>query len=142
MARARTTARCATVGAVVALLGASPVQAEQSTGFTSPSGNIGCMLEPTFVRCDIQQRDWTPPPRPPTCPTVTGYGQGIELGAGRSPQFVCAGDTAYSSSAALDYGDSISAGVLNCSSAESGITCRDTQSGHGFSISRQGYQLF
>jgi hypothetical protein len=112
------------------------------TGFTSPSGNIGCMIESTYVRCDIAQRDWSPPSRPPDCPTVTGYGQGIELSAGRRPQFVCAGDTAYSNADPLAYGDSISLGVLRCTSAESGINCLDTGTGHGFSISRQGYQLF
>lgn len=135
-------ARLATLGVVIGLLTASPAAAEEIVGFTSPSGNIGCMLDSTFVRCDIRQRDWAPPPRPPDCPTVTGYGQGIELGAGRSPQFVCAGDTAHSNSDALAYGDSISAGVLRCTSAESGITCNDTRSGHGFTISRQAYQLF
>lgn len=112
------------------------------TGFTSPSGNIGCMIESTYVRCDIQHRDWSPPPRPSDCPSFTGYGQGIELNVGSRPQFVCAGDTAYSSSSALAYGDSISSGVLTCSSSESGMNCRDTVTGHGFSLSRQAYQLF
>jgi hypothetical protein len=31
---------------------------------------------------------------------------------------------------------------LRCESAQSGITCRDVESGHGFSISRGAYQLF
>lgn len=128
--------------AVVPVLSASPAAAEDITGFTSPSGNIGCMLDSSYVRCDIQQRDWSPPPRPADCPSFTGYGQGIALSVGQRPQFVCAGDTAYSNSAALGYGDSISAGPLSCASAESGITCRDTRSGHGFMISRQAYQLF
>ncbi len=132
----------AAVGAVAAVLAAGPAAAEDITGFTSPSGNIGCMLDSSYVRCDIQQREWSPPPRPSDCPDFTGYGQGIGLSAGQRPQFVCAGDTAYSNSVALAYGDSISAGVLSCASSESGITCRDTGSGHGFMISREAYQLF
>lgn len=35
--------------------------------FTSPSGNVGCYLDQTTVRCDISERDWSPPPRPADC---------------------------------------------------------------------------
>ena len=54
--------------------------------FTSPSRNIGCMIDASGVRCDIQQRYWDPPRRPRDCPPATGYGQGITLSpaAGRS----------------------------------------------------------
>jgi hypothetical protein len=38
--------------------------------------------------------------------------------------------------------ESITAGVLRCESAESGVTCRDLETAHGFSISRRAYQLF
>jgi hypothetical protein len=55
---------------------------------------------------------------------------------------VCAGDTVFGSDDVLPYGESITAGVLRCESADSGITCRDTKTGHGFSIARQAYQLF
>lgn len=120
------------------------------TQFTSPSGNIGCAIIPAgvaggshaYARCDIQQRDWTPPPRPSSCSSETGYGQGIDVSAGRPAAFVCAGDTSYSHSPALAYGDSISTGVIRCTSTESAMQCLDTQTGHGFSIARQGYQLF
>lgn len=119
-----------------------PVARADFTGFTSPSGNIGCFLVEDYARCDIRERDWSPPPRPADCASFTGYGQGIGLDAGKPARFVCAGDTAMSSDRPLGYGESITKGVLTCSSAQSGITCRDTQSGHGFSIARQGYQLF
>ncbi len=139
---------------VTGLVRPIPAEADQEvthlTQFTSPSGNIGCAIIPAgaagnfaaYARCDIQTRDWTPPPRPSTCPPVTGYGQGLEVSAGRPAEFVCAGDTSYSHSAALQYGDSISAGVIRCTSTESAMLCLDTQSGHGFSLARQGYQLF
>jgi hypothetical protein len=39
-------------------------------------------------------------------------------------------------------GESMAAKPLRCDSAESGITCRDTETGQGFSISREAYQLF
>lgn len=125
---------------------AAPAKADRVvddlTGFTSPSMNIGCMIAPSHARCDIQERDWSPPPRPADCPSFTGYGQGIIVTPGRPAQIVCAGDTAYNHNGVLAYGESITAGVLRCTSTQSGMTCRDLQTGHGFTIARQGYQLF
>jgi hypothetical protein len=58
-------------------------------------------------------------------------------------EFVCAGDTALGPDGnALAYGQSISAGVLQCDSAESGITCRDINTGRGFAIAREAYRVF
>ena len=58
---------------LAALAGAAvlsaPVAAADSIGFTSPSGNIGCMLTDDLLRCDITARDWSPPPRPADCRT-------------------------------------------------------------------------
>jgi hypothetical protein len=33
------------------------------TGFTSPSGSIGRYIDPSSVRCDTRERNWSPPPR-------------------------------------------------------------------------------
>lgn len=110
------------------------------TGFTSPSGNVGCYIDPTTVRCDIAERDWSPPPRPADC--EFDYGQGIALSHGEKAAFVCAGDTALGGGEPLAYGRSISAGALQCDSAESGITCRDVETWHGFSIAREAYRVF
>ena len=109
-------------------------------GFISPTGNVACMIAADWARCDIIDRDWSPPPRPADC--EFDYGQGISVAPGEPAQFVCAGDTAFGPDALLPYGESISAGALRCESAESGITCRDLRTAHGFSISRQAYQLF
>lgn len=61
----------------IALATAAPARADRVvdsyTGFTSPSGNIGCMIDPSSARCDITDRDWVPPPRPADCPSATGY---------------------------------------------------------------------
>ena len=108
--------------------------------FTSPSGNVGCYLDPTTVRCDISARDWSPPPRPADC--EFDYGQGITLTAGERPSFVCAGDAALGGGAPLPYGQSVAAGSLRCDSAESGITCIDSTTRRGFSIARERYGLF
>ncbi|MGH3677623.1 MAG: DUF6636 domain-containing protein [Mycobacterium sp.] len=109
-------------------------------GFTSPSGNVGCYIDPSNVRCDISERDWAPPSKPASC--EWDYGQGITLQAGDEAGFVCAGDTALGGGESLGNGRSIAAGSLVCESAESGMTCRDNQTGHGFVISREAYQIF
>jgi hypothetical protein len=35
-----------------------------------------------------------------------------------------------------------SAGTLRCEGADAGVSCRDWESGHGFSLSREAYRLF
>jgi hypothetical protein len=111
------------------------------TPFTSPSGNIGCYIDPSSVRCDIQEREWSPPPKPASCNENVGWGQGLTLDAGESATFVCAGDTALTTGNPLAFGDKIVAGSIECTSAPSGITCRDLQDGGEFSISREAYHL-
>jgi len=122
----------------------SPPQADTTvtelTGFTSPTGNIGCYIDQRSVRCDIGDRDWEPPKAPGSC--KLDYGQGIELPAGGAAAFVCAGDTALGGGDVLDYGTSIGAGLLLCESEQSGMTCRDAETGRGFTLSKQGYEIF
>jgi hypothetical protein len=111
------------------------------TTFRSPSANIGCAAFAGSVRCDIRDRDWSPPPRPARCPDEVDFGQGIEIGPTGSPHFVCAGDTALNPTATpLPYGRADSAGQVRCTSATAGITCRNP-GGRGFFLSRQRYRL-
>ena len=109
------------------------------TGFISPTGNVSCMIDVDLARCDIIDRDWSPPPRPADC--EFDYGQGIQLVPGESAAFVCAGDTAFGADDVLAYGDAITAGPLRCESADAGITCRDSGTGHGFLIALEAYHL-
>ncbi len=118
------------------------IEVAELTGFTSPSGNIGCYIDRESVRCDIGKRDWDPPARPASCNENVDYGQGIQLPAGGAPEFVCAGDTALGGGDPLPYGQSIAAGLLRCESAEAGMSCRDIETGRGFSLSIQSYELF
>lgn len=122
--------------------GASPadMNVTKLTGFTSPTGNIGCFIDRRSVRCDIRERDWEPPPAPADC--ELDYGQGITLRAGAAADFVCAGDTALDAGEPLPYGGSIQAGLLRCESEESGMVCRDEESGRGFVLAKGGYELF
>jgi hypothetical protein len=120
---------------------AEPRVVTELVGFRSPSSNVGCYLDVDYVRCDIAEADWSPPRRPADC--EFDYGQGITLVPGGPAEFVCAGDTALVPDGnALAYGQSISAGVLQCDSAESSITCRDINTGRGFAIAREAYRVF
>ena len=73
------------------------------------------------------------------------YGDAIEVSGSGEGEFVCHGDTTRGSDDTLEYGDSIQAtesGAVVCSSAESGMTCENRDTGHGFSISREAYDTF
>ena len=120
---------------------ASDTEVTELTSFSSPSGNIGCQIEPLAVRCDIAERDWKPPSTPPDC--ELDYGQGLTLTAGSTAELVCAGDTALNAGGSqLAYGQSIGAGLLRCESEPSGMRCIDTETGRGFELSRESYKLF
>lgn len=118
---------------------AADITFKKLTGFSSPTGNIGCYIDRSSVRCDIADRDWEPPQAPADCDF--DYGQGIELQAGATPQFVCAGDTTLGAGKPLAYGQSIASGLLRCESAESGMTCTDSETGRSFTLSKENYDL-
>src|SRR6478672_1709483 len=66
-----------------AALAAFAVPAVAQAGpFQSPSGNIGCYIAKSGVRCDIRERSWKPPPKPGYC--ELDRGQGAEPGPGPS----------------------------------------------------------
>ncbi len=126
--------------AVPTLFGA-PIATADSDFFSSPSGNIACAMDSGFVRCDVGDRDWSPPPRPANCPTETGYGQGINLHANGPASFVCGGDTTFGDWSALPYGQYHANGGVSCNSEPSGMRCSNSD-GHGFTLSRQAYSVF
>jgi hypothetical protein len=111
--------------------------------FQSPTGNIGCTIGGGAARCDIVRRSWSPPPRPPDCPEMVDYGQGLEVGRAGSGRAVCAGDTARDpTSPKLSYGTAAQVGSFQCVSRSTAMTCTNRSSGHGFVISLQSYRLF
>jgi hypothetical protein len=118
-----------------------PTASADSTGFTSPSGNIGCILSDDLLRCDIATRDWSPPPRPADCPDYSDYGQGMQLHPYGPARFVCAGDTAMGAGRVLPYGEYQAGGGMSCNSEPSGMRCSNSD-GRGFVISRDAYRLF
>jgi hypothetical protein len=110
--------------------------------FRTPSGNIGCVMFDGGARCDIRKRDWAPLPRPATCSKEVDYGQGLQVAHRGQASFVCAGDTALEPGlASLSYGTASRVGGSECISRSDGVTCVN-QTGHGFFVSVQSYQVF
>lgn len=103
--------------------------------FQSPTGNISCYMDSrTGVRCDIEKKSWTAPPKPASCKVDWGFGLTLNRGRGT---FVCAGDTVSDPSApVLAYGERSVRVPFTCISAEASIICTNTKTGHGFKLSR------
>jgi hypothetical protein len=114
--------------------------ASAATSFHSPSGNIRCVIDRTaFTRCDITNRDWSPPPKPRSCEFDWGNSLGLSF-RGRG-HFLCVSD-AVDSGRTLDYGQSIKRGRFRCRSRMSGIRCVNVRNGHGFALSKQRARRF
>lgn len=115
----------------------------EPAGFSSPSGNIACYLQPNSVRCDIAQAEWDPttvPDRPAVCEGV--WGDSLQITGTDRADFVCHSDTVFGTGPVLDYGQSLQVGDVTCTSRQTGVECRVGASGHGFGLSRTAYQLF
>jgi hypothetical protein len=111
-----------------------------AVGFQSPSGNIVCVARAGGVDCDIAERTYAAPPRPDTC--HLNFGSRILLTPGAAPYFDCYGQSLRDRPLpTLDYDRSLRIGSVDCTSAASGVTCTDTDSGHNFTLSREFYQM-
>lgn len=118
---------------------AGPPLGRDTITFSSPTGNIGCALDPAGARCDLGTYDWEPPEQPESC-TLT-WGQGVVLtpeGSG----YVCAGDSRLGAATVLEYGEVAERGNVRCASEESGVRCEDSSTGHGFEVARATVELF
>lgn len=127
------------------VVGVAPAAAAaRDVGFSSPSKNIGCQLFQAerhwIARCDIRDRDWSPPKRPRRC--RLDYGQGVYVsGRGGRGAYVCAGDTALGARRVLAYGHHLRRGTILCTSLTTGMRCVNVRDGHGFLISRETVKL-
>jgi hypothetical protein len=120
-------------------LGGATTSAQALTSFHSPSGNIRCSILRSGVRCDIQRKDWQPPPKPSSC--EFDWGGSIGLTRRGKAHFLCVSD-AVEPGRKLDYGDSLTRHRFRCASLTSGVRCTNKRNGHGFVVSRQGYRFF
>jgi hypothetical protein len=108
--------------------------------FTTPSRNIGCFGDSTFVRCDISQTRAKPPPKPRSC--RFDWGNAFRLGPRGRPRRICVSDSALGSRHVLEYGRTQRLGRrITCTSRRTGLTCGN-RDGHGFFLSRARVRLF
>jgi len=109
--------------------------------FTSPSGNISCFLDKSGVRCDIARKAWKPPPAPRDC--KLDWAAGVSVYQGRKATLTCAGDTLLGGAKEeLAYGQSLKAGLFTCTSGRKAMRCEDSESGNGFALASERYELF
>lgn len=109
--------------------------------FVSPSGNIACLIIPgESVRCDINERSYTPTPRPSNCPLA--WGPALQVGTGAA-NFACVGDTVLGlTTTVLRYGTSSVVGDYGCTSQQTGMRCVNLATGHGFELAKEDYRFF
>ncbi len=105
-------------------------------GFQSPTGGIQCLYFVDSgiqrVRCLVQDSVAKLPKRPADCDFDW---EDIGLAQTGKAYTVCAGDTIAGAYPALAYGKTWKRGVFTCTSAKTGVTCRNP-SRRGFRISK------
>ena len=122
---------------------------EKTAMIVSPSGNIGCDLSAHYAGCGVlsYRSDGT-------------YGKDeagspkwwFDLSSGGTPQLAGRSEGAFSldeafrgggsSPQVVEYGQSVTFGSWVCSSEETGMTCRNTETGHGVFLSSARYETF
>jgi hypothetical protein len=108
----------------------------RSASFTSPSGNIACLMTADYgASCWISEKQWTiDQPREPGCEEFD-YGNAVDV-TGSGVVFPCYSDFGWNPSApALEYGNSMQVGDFACASEPEGVTCLNGR-GEGFRLAR------
>ena len=135
-----TRVRFAAVLVPLVALSLSGAAAAVGIDFVTPSRNIGCVGDSTFVRCDISQTRVKPPPKPRSC--AFDWGNAFQLRQRGRARRMCVSDSALGSRRILRYGRTQRFGrSITCWSRRTGLTCRN-RDGHGFFLSRARIRLF
>jgi hypothetical protein len=125
------------VSVIVAVLAAT-----SSFWFQTPSHNIACIGDSTYIRCDTRfvTKYSQPSYKPKRCDLDWGP---LGMAPTGRAHVLCVGDTALNPKAkVLRYGQSkLYAGKFRCTSRTSGLRCVN-RSGHGFFISKQKQSIF
>jgi hypothetical protein len=108
--------------------------------FLSPSRNIGCLITGSSVRCDIDEKSYREPAPPASC--QLDYGKAVEVGPAGEAEYACVSDSVLGAGSVLDYNTSTVVGDFGCTSRETGMTCYNLRTRHGFLISREIVDLF
>jgi hypothetical protein len=112
----------------------------ETVGFKTPSYSIYCVLEDSWLRCDMKQISGPLPARPRDCSFQWGDAFVIEpSGLGYR---LCHGDTvANDALPTLSYGMTWERGGLTCKLDKTVLTCMNGAK-HGFSLSKDSQKIF
>jgi len=114
----------------------------EPVAFSSPSGNLVCLMTTTSVRCAATEFEYEPPPPPPGC-SIPGWGHVVGIDTSGVGEFICADNApANPDSPALPYGKGALVEPFACLSTERGIRCANRDTRHGFQIAREQVQVF
>jgi hypothetical protein len=116
---------------------AKATRSQETAHFQLPSGNLGCLMQATFVRCDIQLQTYGLPPKPPSCQGI--YGKSIRFDKKRKSELLCAADSLLPAAETIEPDTAVIVERMRCIVLEFGVTCYDTESGYGFTLSRNEY---
>jgi hypothetical protein len=111
--------------------------AQTEATFKTPSKNIYCSADESYLRCQMLEIKAKIPPKPTDCNLDWGYSFGMEAKgkAGRS----CYGDTIVDPNyPVLDYGKTWRSNGFTCVSQKSGLTCTNKdKKGWRLSVTQQ-----
>lgn len=111
--------------------------------FQSPTGNIACDLNgsatPPEATCEVREHSYQPKVRPSCDP---GWANSFRLVQGRTVEVNCYSGTDFRNALPVQgYGNPLTVGSLTCVLDEAtGVTCKDSTTGHYFRAARQAYE--
>ncbi|WP_257210471.1 hypothetical protein [Actinomyces ruminis] len=111
----------------------APDDAIEMAAFTTPSGNISCVLGDDSVSCTINEHDFVPTDS--SCNDSNVQAFTVSVGTDGEAEGSC-GISFSAAGASLNYGASAKNDTFACTSTESGIECWSQVSGNGFRMSR------
>ena len=111
--------------------------------FQSPTGNIACDLNgsvtPPEATCEVREHSYQPKVKPSCDPA---WANSFRLVQGRTVEVNCYSGTDFRSALPVQgYGNPLTVGTLTCVLDEAtGVTCKDSSTGHYFQAARQEYE--
>jgi hypothetical protein len=120
---------------------AEPIALEEPVGFKTPTRNVYCVLEQTWLRCDSKQITGSVSQKPGDC--YLDWGDAYVVTPTSDGGYVlCHGDTvANDALPTLLYGNRWSREGYTCTSERTVVTCTNAQ-GHGFRLSMTSQAVF
>lgn len=129
--------------------------------FVMPSGNVWCWMvgdgDTSWVTCSIAEKSFTAEGDDPNCPDANAVSM-----VDSEAQWVCVDEVALPQAAegqaaaswlpedgnlfddqyaVLEYDYTIELGALSCTSASSGISCVNSDTGHSFTLAREVFEF-